>query len=163
MREREKLCDEEKEEEPQRTVASERNRERWKIERGTYRESGKEGERGEVAIGGGEEEIHRTDTSLAMLYAARLPCFTSTPSFSLSPVPLSISLSHFLFLSSTRPSSFLRVSVSFSHSLSFSLSPSLARHAALVRSHSRSPLCCLWSPGSSLLALVRSILHERER
>lgn len=161
MREREKLCDEEKEEEPQRTVASERNRERWKIERGTYRErereSEKEGERGEVAIGGGGEEIHRTDTSLAMLYAARLPCFTSTPSFSLSPVPLSISLSHFLFLSSTRPSSFLRVSVSFS------LSPSLARHAALVRSHSRSPLCCLWSPGSSLLALVRSILHERER
>lgn len=35
-----------------------------------------------------------------------------------------IHLSHFLFLSSTRPSSFLRVSVSFSRSLSFSFSRS---------------------------------------
>lgn len=46
MREREKLCDEEKEEEPQRTVALERNRERWKIERETYRERARKREKG---------------------------------------------------------------------------------------------------------------------
>jgi len=68
-----------------------------------------------------------------------------------------IHLSHFLFLSSTRPSSFLHVSVSFSRSLS--LSSSLARHAALVRSHSRSPLCCLWF----LFARARSFNTPWER
>lgn len=56
----------------------------------------------------------------------------------------SLSLLPSLFLSSTRPSSFLRAAVSFSPSPCPHLPfwpPSLARGAVLVRSRSRSPLC----------------------
>lgn len=81
--------------------------------------------------------------------------------FSRTLIRLSLSFSPSLPLSLIDATQLVSPRLSLSRVLP--LSPSLARHAALVRSHSRSPLRCLWSPGSSLLALVRSILHERER
>lgn len=111
-------------------------------------ETEREGERGEVAMGErGSTEPTRLSGYAVCRQATLLHIGSNLLPFSRTL----IHLSHFLFLSSTRPSSFLHVC------LFLSLSPFLVCHAALVRSHSRSPLRCLWSPGSSLLALVRSI------
>lgn len=151
---REAVRDKKKEEEPWRAVGMEQRETEDNVER-TERERER---RGEGVAMGGEEGIHRTDTSLWL--CCMPPGYPASHRLHPSPfLPSSISL--------TSSFSHRRDPARFSTSLSLSrvlpLSSSLARYAALVRSHSRSPLRCLWSPGSSLLALVRSILHKRER
>lgn len=125
-------------EEPQRTVASERNRERWKIERGTYRESEKEGERGEVAIGEGGRR--RRSTEPTRLWLCCMPPGYPA-SHRLHPSPFLPYLHPSLSLTSSfshrrdpaRFSAFLSLSrvLSLSPSLSFPRSPRGTRSFSL--------------------------------
>lgn len=147
LRERENLC----------AIRRKRNS---RSGRSCWNETEREREKG-VRWQWREEGIHRTDTSLWL--CCMPPGYPASHRLHPSPflpylypsLSLPLSLIDATQLVSPRLCLFL--------AFSLSLSSSLARHAALVRSHSRSPLRCLWSPGSSLLALVRSILHERER
>lgn len=109
---------------------------------------------------GGRKGIHRTDTSLWLCY---MP-LGYPASHRLHPSPFL----PFLYPSLSLPLSLIDatqlVSPRLCLFLAFSLFllPSLATRHSFVLTLGRR-LRCLWSPGSSLLALVRSILHERER